>query len=204
MTVAGMNRYRCQSVHMHGLQHICRFLSSWSACSTTSVQVLILLLCPFLSGRHVYIQAVLCCQVASTQEMWECFKARGAGTQFYVYTLVSMKPGVPHIPVCVLVHDGSNDTIAFERVVQLWEDIWQHCHKTGIRLIDHCSDGDARLRRADLHLMRQVFVGVEAVSLAHPFVQLATPRVRRCTACACTVLQPPSEFVHDFACIHDD
>lgn len=117
-------------------------------------------------------------QVTSTQQLWEAYKERGVGTQFYVYTMVSMKPGVPHIPVCALVHDGSNDTFDFKRVVQLWEAIWGHCHAVGINLLAHCSDGDSRLRRADLHLMRHVPADVAKISLAHPLVQLAAPKVQ--------------------------
>ncbi|KAK9841255.1 hypothetical protein WJX74_002633 [Apatococcus lobatus] len=116
-------------------------------------------------------------KVSSCQILWEQLTQQGVATQFYVWTLTAMMPGVPHIPLCAVAHDGSNETFSFEVAASNWERIWQLAKAAGVKLLGHCSDGDARLRRADLHLLHWRMDGLDALSIEHALVQLAAPKV---------------------------
>ena len=81
-------------------------------------------------------------------------------------------PDVPHIPLCAVAQDGSNETFSFEVAVSNWERIWQLARAASVKLLGHCSDGDARLRRANLHLMHWHVEGLDVLSIEHVLVQL--------------------------------
>lgn len=82
-----------------------------------------------------------------------------------------MVEGGPAIIIGVLAHDNSNETFSKELIDEIWNLMYESCEKEGICLLGHVSDGDSRLRNADLRL--GMGTNGDRLSLCHPLLQMS-------------------------------
>lgn len=63
--------------------------------------------------------------VTSVQQFKDLVRKRGLATIIYVYTIVPLVGGAPHIPLCAFLHDDSNHSFTTDTVLTCWRYIWQ-------------------------------------------------------------------------------
>jgi hypothetical protein len=115
--------------------------------------------------------------ISSLQQLKEVVKERKVASILYAYCIVPLVRGAPYIPLFLFCHDQTNATFNPTRVLQVWQYLWQvkrsptaplvvHVHaltwfcsmslqalvSRGVKLVGHVSDGDPRMRLADLLL----------------------------------------------------
>ena len=124
--------------------------------------------------------------VTSVADLQSRFSTQGFASTLYVWELIPLIHGAPHIPIRVATN--ANQFSATD-VVQSWKELWRVCHDVGIILIGHVSDGDPKLRAADFLLQHHLSGtgGAEGyVQLNHFFLQLRIPVVRHGTGPHCS------------------
>lgn len=104
------------------------------------------------------------------------------GTSFYVYVLIPLARSAPMIVIGALVHNSSNETFSKDTVTAAWNHLHECCLQEGIFLLGHVSDGDPRLRSADLDFCLKSSQQGAKLSLEHPLVSLCMPKVRLLSA----------------------
>jgi hypothetical protein len=70
-----------------------------------------------LSGGSFEVKSLADLKIAATK--------RSLASTLYVYTLVPLVRGAPHIPIFAFCHDNSNDTFSTDLVMAIWKYIWQ-------------------------------------------------------------------------------
>jgi hypothetical protein len=133
---------------------------------------------PEVNGKKCYIYGFCggAVEVSSVQELMDLAKKTAIGTSLYVYTLIPMALNAPTIVVGAVVHDSSNDTLSREVIERAWKQLHQASREHGINLFGHASDGDSRLRAADLDLGLGVAQEGDIV-VAHPLIEMCMRKV---------------------------
>lgn len=80
-----------------------------------------------LSGGSFAIESVKQLRLAAAE--------RPLGTTIYVYTLVPLARGAPHMPAFAFVHDNSSETFPSNLPARIWEYIWQVSMLLGCKLM---------------------------------------------------------------------
>lgn len=88
----------------------------------------------------------------SVDEFTDDMKGKEASfaTTAYVHILVPILRHAPTLPVIVQTNKNS---FSSSDVMRWWRELWVAAAATGINLVGHTADGDARFRSASLHLM---------------------------------------------------
>jgi hypothetical protein len=104
-----------------------------------------------VEGHNVFLYGVVGgrVQIHSVEEVrWHVIQ-KGLASTLYVYELVSTVQGGPHIPIAQFVN---RNKFTADDVINTWRLLWHGCREHGITIVGHVSDGDSKLRRADLYL----------------------------------------------------
>lgn len=64
-------------------------------------------------------------KITSFDEFAKLVAQRRLATTLYMYTLVPLVPGAPHIPLCAWCHDGSAESFTTAEVMHCWRYVWQ-------------------------------------------------------------------------------
>lgn len=117
-------------------------------------------------------------QVQAAPDIANALRDRGIAVQLYALVAVPMVEDAPHIPLAIYAIDGSNRTLSQQFIQDVRLQIWKGFQSIGVPLLGHVSDGDSRLRRAALRLMRlEPGETRPGIFISHPLIQLMLPEV---------------------------
>ena len=113
--------------------------------------------------------------LTSCRDIGPLMLKHGLATSLYVWVLVPLVDGAPHIPLFMEVNDNRWTA---DLVWKKWRTIWRLTREVQGKLVGHASDGDARLRNAFMRLMahRNQASSGGYVECTHPLVQFRLPK----------------------------
>ena len=119
--------------------------------------------------------------VTTPSELVDLVKRYGIATTLYVYTVIPVIRGGPHLPLFAFCHDGSSHTFTPQTIVHTWLYMYQECQRRNLKMIGHTHDGDSRLRKTWKSLFRKGALPAAANSLtiSNCVVEAVAPMVSR-------------------------